>query len=155
MNQTQYLFLENRAGKPGGDEAAIFSVFISYCTPAMPEVPSLGQVEILNAQGRRDGGYKESFARSIGDGAYSTTEIMNRARPSCFGNGFRKTKPRAVFILQLYRSDFAGSDEIDQIEINRTDIKMEPSVHRVPVPARQLPPIRPFALPTIPTGIMF
>ena len=120
-NDQRNIFLEVRAGT-GGDEAAIFSGDLFRMYP-----PYAGsrrwQVEILNAQEGEHGGYKEIIARIVGEGAYSRLKFESGAHrvqrvPETESQGRIHTSACTVAILP-------EADEIDQIEINPADIKMD------------------------------
>ena len=120
-NDQRNIFLEVRAGT-GGDEAAIFSgdLFRMYTRYAESR---RWQVEVLNAQEGEHGGYKEIIARIVGDGAYSRLKFESGAHrvqrvPETESQGRIHTSACTVAILP-------EADEIDQIEINPADIKMD------------------------------
>ncbi|MCB2426741.1 peptide chain release factor 1 [Methylophaga pinxianii] len=120
-NDQRNIFLEVRAGT-GGDEAAIFSgdLFRMYSRYAESR---RWQVEVLNAQEGEHGGYKEIIARIVGDGAYSRLKFESGAHrvqrvPETESQGRIHTSACTVAILP-------EADEIDQIEINPADIKMD------------------------------
>lgn len=120
-NDQRNIFLEIRAGT-GGDEAAIFSgdLFRMYSRYAEAR---RWQVEILNTQEGEHGGYKELIARIVGDGAYSRLKFESGAHrvqrvPETESQGRIHTSACTVAIL-------AEADDIDLIEINPADLKMD------------------------------
>lgn len=120
-NDQRNIFLEIRAGT-GGDEAAIFSGDLFRMYSRYAELRRW-QVEVLNAQEGEHGGYKEIIARIVGEGAYSRLKFESGAHrvqrvPETESQGRIHTSACTVAIL-------AEADEIDQIDINPADIKMD------------------------------
>lgn len=120
-NDQRNIFLEVRAGT-GGDEAAIFSGDLFRMYSRYAEIRRW-QVEIINAQEGEHGGYKEIIARIVGDGAYSRLKFESGAHrvqrvPETESQGRIHTSACTVAILP-------EADEIDQIDINPADIKMD------------------------------
>ena len=115
------LFLEVRAGT-GGDEAAIFAgdLFRMYARYAERR---RWHVEILSENAGEHGGYKEIVARIEGKGAYSRLKFESGTHrvqrvPATESQGRIHTSAATVAILP-------EMDEIDEIEINPSDIKTD------------------------------
>lgn len=115
------IFLEIRAGA-GGDEAAIFAgdLFRMYMRYAERRN---WQVEILNENPGEHGGYKEIISRIIGQGAYSRLKFESGAHrvqrvPETEAQGRIHTSTCTVAVMPEL-------DEIDQIEINPADLKVD------------------------------
>ncbi|MCW0202528.1 MAG: peptide chain release factor 1 [Rhodanobacter thiooxydans] len=115
------LYLEVRAGT-GGDEAAIFAgdllrMYLRYAESRR------WHVEILSAHEGEHGGYKEVVARIEGKGAYSRLKFESGTHrvqrvPETESQGRIHTSAATVAILPEL-------DEIDEIEINPTDLKVD------------------------------
>lgn len=120
-NDEKNVFLEIRAGA-GGDEAAIFSgdLFRMYSRYAEN---SGWQIEVINSSYGEHGGYKEIIARIIGKGVYSKLKFesgVHRVQrvPETEAQGRVHTSTCTVAII-------AEADEIDEIDINPADLKID------------------------------
>jgi len=115
------LYLEVRAGT-GGDEAAIFAgdllrMYLRYAESRR------WHVEILSEHEGEHGGYKEVVARIEGKGAYSRLKFESGTHrvqrvPETESQGRIHTSAATVAILPEL-------DEIDEIEINPADLKVD------------------------------
>lgn len=120
-NEERNLFLEIRAGA-GGNEAAIFAgdLFRMYAH----YVEDRGwQLEIINSSAGEHGGYKEIIARVIGKGAYAKLKFesgVHRVQrvPTTEAQGRVHTSTCTVAVI-------AEADEIDEIDINPADLKID------------------------------
>lgn len=115
------IFLEIRAGT-GGDEAAIFAgdLFRMYSRYAET---MRWQVEVLSENHGEHGGYKEVISRIIGQGAYSKLKFESGAHrvqrvPATESQGRVHTSACTVAV-------FPEADEVDDIEINAADLKVD------------------------------
>ena len=120
-NDNKNLFLEVRAGT-GGDEAAIFSgdLYKMYTRYAESK---RWQVELINESAGEHGGFKEVVIRIIGQGAYSRLKFesgVHRVQrvPETESQGRVHTSACTVAVM-------AEADEIDTIEINTGDLKVD------------------------------
>lgn len=120
-NDDKNIFLEIRAGT-GGDEAAIFSgdLYKMYTRYAESK---RWQVEHINESLGDHGGYKEVVVRIIGQGAYSKLKFesgVHRVQrvPETESQGRVHTSACTVAVM-------AEADEIDTIEINAGDLKVD------------------------------
>ncbi|MFK5914531.1 MAG: peptide chain release factor 1 [Woeseiaceae bacterium] len=120
-NDNKNLFLEIRAGT-GGDEAAIFSgdLYKMYTRYAESK---RWTVELINESLGDHGGFKEVVVRIIGQGAYSKLKFesgVHRVQrvPETESQGRVHTSACTVAVL-------AEADEIDTIEINTGDLKVD------------------------------
>lgn len=120
-NDERNVFLEVRAGA-GGDEAAIFAgdllrMYAHY-------VEDRGwQIEIINSSAGEHGGYKEVITRIIGKGAYSKLKFesgVHRVQrvPTTEAQGRVHTSTCTIAVI-------AEADEIDEVEINPADLKID------------------------------
>ncbi|MDR1057716.1 MAG: peptide chain release factor 1 [Coxiellaceae bacterium] len=120
-NDERNIFLEIRAGT-GGDEAAIFAgdLFRMYSR----YIADTGwQIEIINSSAGEHGGYKEIISRVIGKGVYSKLKFesgVHRVQrvPTTEAQGRIHTSACTVAVI-------AEADEIDSIEINPADLKID------------------------------
>jgi len=120
-NDNKNVFLEIRAGT-GGDEAAIFSgdlykMYIRYAESKR------WTVELINESLGDHGGYKEVIVRIIGQGAYSKLKFesgVHRVQrvPETESQGRVHTSACTVAVM-------AEADEVDTIEINTGDLKVD------------------------------
>ena len=120
-NDDKNIFLEIRAGA-GGDEAAIFAgdLYKMYTRYAESK---RWQVELINESLGDHGGYKEVVIRIIGQGAYSKLKFESGGHrvqrvPETESQGRVHTSACTVAVL-------AEADEIDTIEINTGDLKVD------------------------------
>ena len=120
-NDNKNIFLEIRAGT-GGDEAAIFSgdLYKMYSRYAEGK---RWTVELINESLGDHGGFKEVVVRIIGQGAYSKLKFesgVHRVQrvPETESQGRVHTSACTVAVL-------AEADEIDTIEINSGDLKVD------------------------------
>ena len=120
-NDNKNVFLEVRAGT-GGDEAAIFSgdLYKMYTRYAESK---RWTVELINESLGDHGGYKEVIVRIIGQGAYSKLKFesgVHRVQrvPETESQGRVHTSACTVAVM-------AEADEIDTIEINTGDLKVD------------------------------
>lgn len=120
-NDNKNVFLEVRAGT-GGDEAAIFSgdLYKMYTRYAESK---RWTVELINESLGDHGGYKEVIIRIIGQGAYSKLKFesgVHRVQrvPETESQGRVHTSACTVAVM-------AEADEIDTIEINTGDLKVD------------------------------
>ena len=120
-NDNKNIFLEIRAGT-GGDEAAIFSgdLYKMYTRYAESK---RWQVELINESLGDHGGYKEVVVRIVGQGAYSKLKFesgVHRVQrvPETESQGRVHTSACTVAVM-------AEADEIDTIEINTGDLKVD------------------------------
>ena len=120
-NDDKNIFLEIRAGA-GGDEAAIFAgdLYKMYTRYAESK---RWQVELINESLGDHGGYKEVVVRIIGQGAYSKLKFESGGHrvqrvPETESQGRVHTSACTVAVL-------AEADEIDTIEINTGDLKVD------------------------------
>ena len=120
-NDDKNIFLEIRAGA-GGDEAAIFAgdLYKMYTRYAESK---RWQVELINESLGDHGGYKEIVVRIIGQGAYSKLKFESGGHrvqrvPETESQGRVHTSACTVAVL-------AEADEIDTIEINTGDLKVD------------------------------
>ena len=120
-NDNKNIFLEIRAGT-GGDEAAIFAgdLYKMYSRYAESK---RWQVELINESLGDHGGYKEIVVRIIGQGAYSKLKFdsgVHRVQrvPETESQGRVHTSACTVAVM-------AEADEIDTIEINTGDLKVD------------------------------
>lgn len=120
-NDNKNIFLEIRAGA-GGDEAAIFAGDL-YKMYARYAESKRWQVELINESLGDHGGYKEIVVRIIGQGAYSKLKFESGGHrvqrvPETESQGRVHTSACTVAVL-------AEADEIDTIEINTGDLKVD------------------------------
>ena len=115
------VFIEIRAGT-GGDEAAIFAgdLFRMYSRYAEQK---RWTIEVISTNEGEHGGYKEVVARIVGQGAYSLLKFESGAHrvqrvPETESQGRVHTSAATVAIL-------AEADEIDDIEINSADLRID------------------------------
>ena len=120
-NDNKNIFLEIRAGA-GGDEAAIFAgdLYKMYTRYAESK---RWQVELINESLGDHGGYKEVVVRIIGQGAYSKLKFESGGHrvqrvPETESQGRVHTSACTVAVL-------AEADEIDTIEVNTGDLKVD------------------------------
>jgi len=120
-NDDKNIFLEIRAGT-GGDEAAIFSgdLYKMYTRYAESK---RWTVELINESLGDHGGYKEVIVRIIGQGAYSKLKFesgVHRVQrvPETESQGRVHTSACTVAVM-------AEADEVDTIEINTGDLKVD------------------------------
>ena len=120
-NDNKNVFLEVRAGT-GGDEAAIFSgdLYKMYTRYAESK---RWTVELINESLGDHGGYKEVIVRIIGQGAYSKLKFesgVHRVQrvPETESQGRVHTSACTVAVM-------AEADEVDTIEINTGDLKVD------------------------------
>ncbi len=120
-NDNKNVFLEIRAGT-GGDEAAIFSgdLYKMYTRYAESK---RWTVELINESLGDHGGYKEVIVRIIGQGAYSKLKFesgVHRVQrvPETESQGRVHTSACTVAVM-------AEADEVDTIEINTGDLKVD------------------------------
>lgn len=120
-NDNKNIFLEVRAGT-GGDEAAIFAgdLYKMYSRYAESK---RWQIELINESLGDHGGYKEVVVRIIGQGAYSKLKFesgVHRVQrvPETESQGRVHTSACTVAVM-------AEADEIDTIEINTGDLKVD------------------------------
>lgn len=114
-------FLEVRAGT-GGDEAAIFAgdLYKMYTRYAESK---RWQVELINESLGEHGGYKEVVVRIVGQGAFSKLKFESGGHrvqrvPETESQGRVHTSACTVAVM-------AEADEIDTIEINTGDLKVD------------------------------
>ena len=115
------LFLEIRAGT-GGDEAALFAGDLLRMYGRYAEVRGW-RWEIISESTGEHGGYKEVIARVSGQGAYSRLKFESGAHrvqrvPVTEAQGRVHTSAATVAVLPEL-------DEIEQIEINPSDLKID------------------------------
>lgn len=115
------IFLEIRAGT-GGDEAAIFAgdLYKMYTRYAESK---RWTVELINESLGEHGGYKEVVVRIVGQGAYSRLKFESGGHrvqrvPETESQGRVHTSACTVAVM-------AEADEIDTIEINTGDLKVD------------------------------
>lgn len=120
-NDDKNIFLEIRAGT-GGDEAAIFAgdLYKMYTRYAESK---RWQVELINESVGEHGGYKEVVIRIVGQGAYSKLKFESGGHrvqrvPETESQGRVHTSACTVAVM-------AEADEIDTIEINTGDLKVD------------------------------
>ena len=120
-NDDKNIFLEIRAGT-GGDEAAIFAgdLFKMYSRYAEQK---RWNVELINESPGEHGGYKEVIARIVGQGAYSRLKFESGGHrvqrvPETESQGRVHTSACTVAVMP-------EADEIDAIEINPADLKVD------------------------------
>jgi len=120
-NDDKNIFLEIRAGT-GGDEAAIFAgdLYKMYTRYAESK---RWQVELINESLGDHGGYKEVVIRIVGQGAYSKLKFESGGHrvqrvPETESQGRVHTSACTVAVM-------AEADEIDTIEINSGDLKVD------------------------------
>jgi len=120
-NDNKNIFLEIRAGT-GGDEAAIFSgdLYKMYMRYAEHQ---RWTVELINESLGDHGGYKEVVVRIVGQGAFSKMKFesgVHRVQrvPETESQGRVHTSACTVAVM-------AEADEIDTIEINTGDLKVD------------------------------
>ena len=120
-NDDKNIFLEVRAGT-GGDEAAIFAgdLYKMYTRYAESK---RWQVELINESAGEHGGYKEVVIRIVGQGAYSKLKFESGGHrvqrvPETESQGRVHTSACTVAVM-------AEADEIDTIEINTGDLKVD------------------------------
>ena len=120
-NDNKNIFLEIRAGT-GGDEAAIFAgdLYKMYMRYAENK---RWTVELINESLGDHGGFKEVVVRIVGQGAYSKMKFesgVHRVQrvPETESQGRVHTSACTVAVL-------AEADEIDAIEINPGDLKVD------------------------------
>lgn len=120
-NDDKNIFLEIRAGT-GGDEAAIFAgdLYKMYTRYAESK---RWQVELINESLGDHGGYKEVVIRIVGQGAYSKLKFESGGHrvqrvPETESQGRVHTSACTVAVM-------AEADEIDTIEINSADLKVD------------------------------
>lgn len=120
-NDERNVFLEIRAGA-GGDEAAIFAgnLFRMYSR----YVENSGwNLEVINSNAGEHGGYKEIIVRIVGKGVYSRLKFesgVHRVQrvPETEAQGRVHTSTCTVAVI-------AEADEIDDIDINPADLKID------------------------------
>ena len=120
-NDDKNIFLEVRAGT-GGDEAAIFAgdLFRMYARYAEKR---RWNIEVMSEHEGEHGGYKEVIARIEGQGAYSRLKFESGGHrvqrvPETESQGRVHTSACTVAIMPEV-------DEIDEIEINTNDLKVD------------------------------
>lgn len=120
-NDEKNIFLEIRAGT-GGDEAAIFAgdLYKMYTRYAEQK---RWTVELINESLGDHGGYKEVVIRIVGQGAYSRLKFESGGHrvqrvPETESQGRVHTSACTVAVM-------AEADEIDTIEINTGDLKVD------------------------------
>ena len=120
-NDDKNIFLEIRAGT-GGDEAAIFAgdLYKMYTRYAESK---RWTVELINESLGDHGGYKEVVIRIIGQGAYSRLKFESGGHrvqrvPETESQGRVHTSACTVAVMP-------EADEIDTIEINTGDLKVD------------------------------
>lgn len=120
-NDDKNIFLEIRAGT-GGDEAAIFAgdLYKMYTRYAESR---RWTVELINESLGEHGGYKEVVIRIVGQGAYSRLKFESGGHrvqrvPETESQGRVHTSACTVAVM-------AEADEIDTIEINTGDLKVD------------------------------
>jgi len=120
-NDNKNIFLEIRAGT-GGDEAAIFAgdLYKMYTRYAESK---RWTVELINESLGDHGGYKEVVVRIVGQGAYSRLKFESGGHrvqrvPETESQGRVHTSACTVAVM-------AEADEIDTIEINTGDLKVD------------------------------
>ena len=120
-NDDKNIFLEIRAGT-GGDEAAIFAgdLYKMYTRYAESK---RWQVELINESIGEHGGFKEVVIRIVGQGAYSKLKFESGGHrvqrvPETESQGRVHTSACTVAVM-------AEADEIDTIEINTGDLKVD------------------------------
>lgn len=120
-NDQRNVFLEIRAGT-GGDEAAIFAgnLFRMYTHYAADHK---WQVEVISCSEGEHGGYKEVIALVRGKGVYSKLKFesgVHRVQrvPDTEAQGRVHTSTCTVAV-------FPEADEIDKIDINPADLKVD------------------------------
>ena len=120
-NDDKNIFLEIRAGT-GGDEAAIFAGDLYKMYTRYAEQKRWG-VELINESLGDHGGYKEVVMRIVGQGAYSRLKFESGGHrvqrvPETESQGRVHTSACTVAVM-------AEADEIDTIEINTGDLKVD------------------------------
>lgn len=120
-NDDKNIFLEIRAGT-GGDEAAIFAgdLYKMYTRYAESR---RWTVELINESLGDHGGYKEVVVRIVGQGAYSRLKFESGGHrvqrvPETESQGRVHTSACTVAVM-------AEADEVDTIEINTGDLKVD------------------------------
>ena len=120
-NDDKNIFLEIRAGT-GGDEAAIFAGDLYKMYTRYAETKRW-TVELINESLGDHGGYKEVVVRIVGQGAYSRLKFESGGHrvqrvPETESQGRVHTSACTVAVM-------AEADEIDTIEINTGDLKVD------------------------------
>lgn len=120
-NDNKNIFLEIRAGT-GGDEAAIFAGDLYKMYTRYAEQKRWG-VELINESLGDHGGYKEVVVRIVGQGAYSRLKFESGGHrvqrvPETESQGRVHTSACTVAVMP-------EADEIDTIEINTGDLKVD------------------------------
>lgn len=120
-NDDKNIFLEIRAGT-GGDEAAIFAGDLYKMYTRYAEAKRW-TVELINESLGDHGGYKEVVVRIVGQGAYSRLKFESGGHrvqrvPETESQGRVHTSACTVAVM-------AEADEIDTIEINTGDLKVD------------------------------
>lgn len=120
-NDDKNIFLEIRAGT-GGDEAAIFAGDLYKMYTRYAETKRW-TVELINESLGDHGGYKEVVVRIVGQGAYSRLKFESGGHrvqrvPETESQGRVHTSACTVAVMP-------EADEIDTIEINTGDLKVD------------------------------
>lgn len=120
-NDERNIYLEIRAGT-GGDEAAIFSGDLFRMYSRYAETKGW-RVEIMNENEGEHGGYKEIITRISGQDVYSHLKFESGAHrvqrvPETESQGRVHTSACTVAVIPEV-------DEIDQIDINPADLKVD------------------------------
>jgi len=120
-NDDKNIFLEIRAGT-GGDEAAIFAGDLYKMYTRYAETKRW-TVELINESLGDHGGYKEVVIRIVGHGAYSRLKFESGGHrvqrvPETESQGRVHTSACTVAVMP-------EADEIDTIEINTGDLKVD------------------------------
>lgn len=120
-NDDKNIFLEIRAGT-GGDEAAIFAGDLYKMYTRYAETKRW-TVELINESLGDHGGFKEVVVRIVGQGAYSRLKFESGGHrvqrvPETESQGRVHTSACTVAVM-------AEADEIDTIEINTGDLKVD------------------------------
>lgn len=120
-NDDKNIFLEIRAGT-GGDEAAIFAGDLYKMYTRYAETKRW-TVELINESPGDHGGYKEVVVRIVGQGAYSRLKFESGGHrvqrvPETESQGRVHTSACTVAVMP-------EADEIDTIEINTGDLKVD------------------------------
>lgn len=120
-NDNKNIFLEIRAGT-GGDEAAIFAGDLYKMYTRYAETRRW-TVEVISESLGDHGGYKEVVLRIVGQGAYSRLKFESGGHrvqrvPETESQGRVHTSACTVAVM-------AEADEIDAIEINPADLKVD------------------------------
>lgn len=120
-NDDKNIFLEVRAGT-GGDEAALFAgdLFRMYSRYAEK---NRWQIEVLSETRSEQGGYKEIICLVAGNNVYSKLKFESGAHrvqrvPETESQGRVHTSACTVAVMP-------EADELDDIEINPTDIRVD------------------------------